>query len=181
MTSKISKKNCPSLQKKSPLPKKLFQKIIFSQLQFRQKNYNFERNCPPPTKKIIFKIIFFSISISSTQIVIPWWTAGGVRALWVSEHHLWRTRYPKGSIWRHPDLLKSAPLIQTPDTTPVIDWNQVKFKPVLPKPELFPVQSAPQDPVLYDRGEKNHYGVIADPMFNISKIPFGQMWGYLNN
>ena len=28
----------------------------------------------------------FSSSISSTQVVIPGWTAGGVRALWVSEH-----------------------------------------------------------------------------------------------
>ena len=43
------------------------------------------------------------------------------------------------SIWRNPDLLKSAPFIQAKDPTPVIDWIQVKFKPVLPKPELFPV------------------------------------------
>ena len=47
----------PPPKKKSP-PKKLFQKIIFSQFQFR-----------------------------------PGWTAGGVRALWVSEHPLWRTGY----------------------------------------------------------------------------------------
>ena len=47
----------------------------------------------PPQKKLFQKIIFFSNSISSTQIVIPGWTAGGVRALWVSEHPLWRTRY----------------------------------------------------------------------------------------
>ena len=38
-------------------------------------------------------LLFFSISISSTQIIIPGWTAVGVRALWVSEHPLRRTRY----------------------------------------------------------------------------------------
>ena len=86
-----------------------------------------------------------------------------------------------GSIWRNPNLLKSPPLVQTSDPTPVIDWTQVKFKPVIPKPELFPVQSASQDPLLYNRGEKNHYGVTADAMFDISKTPFGQMWGYLTN
>ena len=47
----------------------------------------------PPPQKIISKNYFFSNSISSTQIVISWWTAGGVRALWVSEYPLWRTRY----------------------------------------------------------------------------------------
>ena len=35
----------------------------------------------PPPKKIISKNYFFSNSISSIQIVIPWWTAGGVCAL----------------------------------------------------------------------------------------------------
>ena len=56
---------------------------------------------PPQKKKIIFSQFQFrlktkiSISILSTQIVIPGWTAGGVRALWVSEHPLWRTRYLK--------------------------------------------------------------------------------------
>ena len=30
---------------------------------------------------------------SPPQIVIPGWTAVGVRALWVSEHLIWRTRY----------------------------------------------------------------------------------------
>ena len=84
-----------------------------------------------------------------------------------------------GSIWRNPDLLKSAPLIHAPDPTPVIDWTQIKFKPVLPKPEHFPVQSASQDPLLYEI-EKNHYG-RNDATFDISKTPFGQMWGYLTN
>ena len=30
-----------------------------------------------------------------------------------------------GSIWKHPYLLKSVPLIHPPDPTPVIDWIQV--------------------------------------------------------
>ena len=30
------------------------------------------------------------------QIVIPGWTAGGVCALWVSEHPLWRTNIYEG-------------------------------------------------------------------------------------
>ena len=51
----------------------------------------------PPFQKIpepnfVF-FFFFSSSISSTQIVIPGMTAGGVRTLWVSEHPLWWTRY----------------------------------------------------------------------------------------
>ena len=62
--------------------------------RFTQKKWG--KGPPPKIKsppKIISKNYFFSNSISSTQIVIPCWTAGGVRALWVSEHPLWRTRY----------------------------------------------------------------------------------------
>merc|ERR1719154_1071308 len=85
-----------------------------------------------------------------------------------------------GSIWKHPDLLKSVPSVQVPDPTPMIDWSQVKFKPVLPKPEPFPVQSASQDPVIYN-GDENNYSRTTDARFHVSKIPFGQMWGYETN
>ena len=72
---------------------------------------------PPSQKKHPApKNYFFSNSISSTQIVIPWWTAGGVRALWVSEHPLWRTRYYELLFKNSDPTLKSTNLIP-------LNWN----------------------------------------------------------
>ena len=63
------------------------QELLFglTKLNLRRKKEKKWGKGPPP-KKIISKNYFFSFSI-------PGWTAGGVRALWVSEHPIWRTRY----------------------------------------------------------------------------------------
>ena len=54
------------------------------------------------------------------------------------------------SLWRNllsfVNLPKSVPV---PDSTPSIDWSQVKFKPSLPNPADFPVHSVSMDPKFY--------------------------------
>ena len=54
------------------------------------------------------------------------------------------------SLWRNllsfVNLPKSVPV---PDSTPSIDWSQVKFKPSLPLPVDFPVHSVSMDPKFY--------------------------------
>ena len=58
-----------------------------------------KKNSPGSENKI--QNIYFSKSILSKlekidftpQLVNPGWTAGGLNALWVSEHFLWQTRY----------------------------------------------------------------------------------------
>ena len=56
------------------------------------------------------------------QIVIPWWTAGGVPAL--SEHHLWRTRYLKFvTNWQESFIyLNSEKNLLKPENTIQIHW-----------------------------------------------------------
>ena len=65
---------------------------------------------PPPKKTAIFFLFFFH---NFNQIVIPGWTAGGVCALWVSEHPLWQTRYILTDL--DPPSLVSLDLASHPD------------------------------------------------------------------
>ena len=112
------KKIGPTPQKKIPPHTKKFQNIIFSQFQFRLK-----------TKKNDLKNYFFSTSISSTQILILGWTAGGVHALWVSEHPLWRTRYSCFLflfIWLVEVSISSAPSKMT-CFLPIAGFKELSF------------------------------------------------------
>ena len=76
--------------------------------------------------------------------------------------------------------------VSVPEAFPHVRWNEVRFKPSLPNPELCPVYSCSQDPEFYlEKREYRNGSVIptvSDPEFlrktRDNGRPFGGLPGY---
>ena len=69
---------------------------------------------------------------------------------------------------------------------PYVRWNEVRFKPALPNPELCPVHSCSQDPQFYQEKREYRNGsvipTITKPEFlRTDREPFGTLRGYKTN
>ena len=77
--------------------------------------------------------------------------------------------------------------VSVPDPCPHVRWNEVRFKPALPNPELCPVHSCSQDPSFYQEEREYRFGSleVSDSKFvNLTRQcgrPFGGLPGYLTS
>ena len=77
--------------------------------------------------------------------------------------------------------------VTVPEPFPHVRWNEVRFKPALPNPELCPVHSCFQDPSFYQEEGEYRYGSleVSDSKFvRLTRQygrPFGALPGYKTN
>ena len=73
--------------------------------------------------------------------------------------------------------------VAVPEPFPHVRWNEVRFKPALPNPELCPVYSCSKDPEFYQEKREYRNGsvipTVTEPEFlRKDRPPFGTLRGY---
>ena len=78
------------------------------------------------------------------------------------------------------DLAAPAPdPIHVPEPYPTVIWSNVRLKPALPNPKLYPVYGCSPDPAFYERKPKEVWSP-GGPDYSLfeSQNPFGTLPGY---